>query len=124
MIGKYDYKNVGNGQRSNHLPSRFEQEMLHTMKQMCANSEESGYIMDYDEAYNIIKQTYSGCVKITEDCKISDWQAAKKAYHFQKGFGIDLDKYENITKEDLVNFQNAKGGLISYVQKGGKLPFI
>ena len=94
------------------------------MKQMCANSEESGYIMDYDEAYNIIKQTYSGCVKITEDCKISDWQAAKKAYHFQKGFGIDLDKYENITKEDLVNFQNAKGGLISYVQKGGKLPFI
>ena len=60
-------------------------------------------------------------MQITEDCKITDWQGAKKAYHFQKGFGIDLGKYENISKEDLVTLQNTEGGLIPYVQKGGKL---
>ena len=61
-------------------------------------------------------------MQITKDCKISDWQGAKKVYHFQKGFGIDLDNYENIGKEDLVTLQNTDGGLIPYVQKGDKLP--
>ncbi len=78
--------------------------------------------MNYDEAYDLIKETYGGSMQITEDCKITDWQGAKKAYHFQKGFGIDLDKYQNISKEDLVTLQNTDGGLIPYVQKGGKLP--
>lgn len=116
LTGKYDYKNVGNDQCLSHLSSRFEWEMLHTMKQMYANSKnESDFIMNYDKVYNIIKQTYNGSLKITENYKISDWQIVKKAYYFQKGFGIDLDKYENISKEDLINLQNADGGLISYV---------
>ena len=38
---------------------------------------------------------------IDDQLKVSDWQIAKKAYHGQKGFGLDLDKYDNITKDDL-----------------------
>ena len=123
LSGKYDSKNAGNSQSLSHPPSRFERETLHTMKQMCAASaDENGFVMNYDEAYNLIKETYVGSMQITEDCKITDWQGAKKAYHFQKGFGIDLGKYQNISKEDLVTLQNTDGGLIPYVQKGGKLP--
>ena len=123
LSGKYDSRNVGNGQCLSHPPSRFERETLHTMKQMCAASaDENGFVMNYDEAYNLIKETYGGSMQITEDCKITDWQGAKKAYHFQKGFGVDLGKYPNISKEDLVSLQNTEGGLIPYVQKGGKLP--
>lgn len=121
--GKYDSKNAGNGQCLSHLPSRFERETLHRMKQICADSaDENGFVMNYDEAYNLIRETYGGSMKITEDCKITDWQCLKKSYHFQKGFGIDLGKYQNINKEDLVTLQNTEGGLIPYVQKGGKLP--
>lgn len=123
LSGKYDSRNVGNGQCLSHPPSRFERETLHTMRQMCdASADENGFVMNYDEAYNLIKKTYGGSIQITEDCKITDWQGAKKAYHFQKGFGIDLGKYQNISKEDLVSLQNTDGGLIPYVQKGGKLP--
>ena len=123
LTAKYDSKNVGNGQCLSHPPSRFERETLHTMKQMCAASaDKNGFVMNYDEAYNLIKETYGGSMQITEDCKITDWQGAKKAYHFQKGFGIDLGKYQNISKEDLVSLQNTDGGLIPYVRKGGKLP--
>ena len=123
LSGKYDSRNVGNGQCLSHPPSRFERETLHTMKQMCAASaDENGFVMNYDEAYNLIKETYGGSMQITEDCKITDWQGAKKSYHFQKDFGIDLGKYQNISKEDLVSLQNTDGGLIPYVRKGGKLP--
>ena len=59
--------------------------------------------MSYDEAYNLIKETYRGSMQITEDFRIGDWQGAKNAYHFQKGFGVDLGKYLNINKEDLVS---------------------
>ena len=123
LTGKYDSKNAGNGQCLSHSPSRFERETLHTMKQMCAASaDENGFVMSYDEAYNLIKETYVSSRQIIEDCRITDWQGGKKAYHFQKGFGIDLGKYQNISKEDLVSLQNTAGGLIPYVQKGGKLP--
>jgi len=121
--GKYDSKNAGNGQCFSHPPSRFERETLDTMKRMCMSSEdENGFVMSYDEAYNLIKETYPDSMQITGDCRFSDWQGAKKAYHGQKGFGIDLDKYVNFSKEDLVTLQNTDGGLIPYVQKGGKLP--
>ena len=121
-LGKYDSKNAGNGQSLSHSPSRFERETLHTMKQMrAASADENGFVMSYEEAYNLIKKTYVGSRQITENCRITDWQGGKKAYHFQ-GFGIDPDKYQNISKEDLVSLQKTTGGLIPYVQKGGKLP--
>lgn len=87
------------GQCPSNLPSRFERERLHRMKQMCAASaDENVFVISYDEAYNLIKETYVGSMEVTENCKITDWQVAKKAYHSQKGFGIDLGKYENISK--------------------------
>jgi hypothetical protein len=123
FIGKYDSKKGNNGQCSSHAPSRFERETLHTINQMCAASaDEDGFVMTKDEAYDLIKETYGGYMQINEDCKISDWQGVKKAYHFQKGFDIDLSKYPSISKEDLVALQNSDGGLIKYVQRGGKLP--
>ena len=60
LSGKYDSRNVGNGQCLSHPPSRFERETLHTMKQMCAASAgENGFVMNYSEAYNLIKKTYA-----------------------------------------------------------------
>jgi hypothetical protein len=125
LSGKYDSRNAGNGQYLSHPPSCFERETLHTMKQMCANAaDENGFVIDYDQAFNLIKETYTNSKQITADCVFSDWQAAKKAYHGQKGFDIDLGKYRNFSKEDTVALQNTEGGLIPYVQKGGKLPAI
>jgi hypothetical protein len=47
------------------------------MKQMCATSaDENGFVMDYDEAYNLVEETYSGSIQVTEDFKITEWQAA------------------------------------------------
>lgn len=61
LTSKYDSKNAGSGQCLSHSPSRFERETLHTMKQMCAASaDENGFVMSYDEAYNLIKKTYVG----------------------------------------------------------------
>jgi hypothetical protein len=121
LSGKYDYKNVGQCQSD--PPSRFERRTVDTMKHMCMSSpDENGFVMDYDQALNLIKETYTNSRQITADCEFSDWQAAKKAYHGQKGFGIDLGKYENFSKEDLVALQNTEGGFIPYIQKGGKLP--
>jgi len=34
---------------------------------------------------------------------------------------IDLDKYEKFGKQDLIDLQNTKSGLIKYVQRVGKL---
>ena len=121
--GKYDSKNAGNPQCRSNLPSQFEPEALHTMKQMCAASvDENGFVLSYDEALKLVSDTYGGSTQITEDCKVTDWQIAKKAYHFHKGFNINLDNYDNFDKQDLVNLQNTNGGLITYVQKGGRLP--
>jgi len=120
--GQYDSKSASNGQCLSDPPSRFERKTLQQMKQMCSlEPDENGFVMTYDEAYNLIKETYNGALQITPECKISDWQCAKKAYHFQNGFGIDLDSYP-IDKKDLVTLQKADGGLIRYVQRGGKLP--
>lgn len=59
--GKYNSKNAGNGQCLSHTPSRFERETLDTMKQMCmASVDKNDLVMNYDEAYNLIKQTYGG----------------------------------------------------------------
>ena len=112
LSGKYYSRNVGNGQCLSRPPSRFERE----------TADEYGFVMSRDEALKLVSDTYRGSTQITEDCKVTDWQIAKKAYHFHKGFNMDLDKYDNFGKQDLVNLQNTKGGLITYVQKGGRLP--
>ena len=118
----YDSRDAGNLQCPANPPSRFELETLHRLKQMYDSSaEENSFVMSYDEAYNLIEETYPNFMQIIENCKFSERQAAKKAYHGQKGFGIDVNKYEGITKQDLITLQNTDGDLIPYVQKGGKL---
>jgi hypothetical protein len=120
LSGKYDSRNGGNGQCLSHIPSRFERETPHTMKQMCAAvADQNGFVMDYDQALNLVKEIYSGSMQITEDLKIPDWQGAKKAYH-GKGLGINPEDY-GITQKELNKIRD-KGGLIGYVQGGGKLP--
>ena len=121
--GKYKPHNASNGRSLANPPSRFERDTLHKLKQMCSSSaDENGFVMSYDEAYNLVKETYAGSMQINEDCRVSEWQTLKKSYHFQKGFNIDLSNYSDITKDDLVNLQKSDGGLIAYVQRGGRLP--
>jgi hypothetical protein len=121
LSGKYDSKNAGNGQCLSHPPSRFERETLHTMKQMCAASaDENGFVMNYDEAYNLVKETYSGSMQVTEDFKITDWQAASHLYH-GKGVNVNPEDF-GITQAELIKIQDE--GFIKYVQRGNKLPSI
>ena len=73
LSGKYDSKNAGNGQCISHPPSRFERETFNTIKQMCAaGGDENDFVMIYDEAYNLVKETYSGSMQVTENFKITD----------------------------------------------------
>lgn len=75
MNGKYDHRH----QKSfSQPPSQFERDTLQPMKKMCAASrDENGFVMSYDEAYNLIKENSSGSMQITEDFKIGDWQTLK-----------------------------------------------
>lgn len=128
ITGRYDKPKTNNSTNITQpqcFPSRFDREMIHTITRMCDSSaDESGFIMTYEDAYNLIKETYIGSLQISEGCSLSSWQTIKKAYHFQKGFNVDLGKYTEICKEDLVTLQHTRGGLIPYVRKGGKLPSI
>ena len=119
--GKYDSRNAGNPQCRSNPPSRFERETLHTMKQMCHTlADENGFVMSYDEAYNLVKETYSGSLQVTEDLKITDWQAASHIYH-GKGVGVNPEDF-GITQAELIKIQDE--GFIKYVQRGNKLPSI
>ena len=121
LSGKYDSKNAGNGQCLSHLPSRFERETLHRMKQICADSaDENGFVMNYDEAYNLVKETYSGSMQVTENFKITDWQAVSHLYH-GKGVNVNPEDF-GITQAELIKIQDE--GFIKYVQRGNKLPSI
>ena len=63
--------------------------------EMCPSSEmadENGFVMSYEDAYNLVAETYPGYVEVNESCKITDWQAAKHIYHV-KGMGIDPADY-------------------------------
>ena len=121
LNGKYDSRNAGNPQCQLDPPSRFEQETLNKMKQMCCTSaDENGFVMSYDEAYNLVKETYSGSMQVTEDCKITDWQAASHLYH-GKGVGVNPEDF-GITQAELIKIQDE--GFIKYVQRGNKLPSI
>lgn len=52
--GKYEQRPYS--QCPSYPPSRFERETLHTMKQMCkASADENGFVMSYEEAYNLVK---------------------------------------------------------------------
>ena len=120
LSGKYDSRNVGNGQSLSHPPSRFERETLHTMKQMCyASADENGFVMSYDEAVKLLQETYRGSMQVTEDFRIGDWQAASHLYH-GNGVGVDPEAF-GISQAEL---DKLRGGFINYARKGYKLPSI
>jgi hypothetical protein len=50
-------------------------------------------------ALKLLKETYRGQLKITENERFSDWQAAKKVYHASE-FGVNSENY-GMTKEQL-----------------------
>lgn len=103
-IGKYDY--LQNPQCRSNPPSRFEQEtlQLHMMKQMFkASVDENGFVMSYDESYNLVKETYSGSMQITENFKITDWQAASYFYH-GKGVNVNPEDF-GIIQAELIKTQ-------------------
>ena len=125
LSGKYDSKNVGNGQCLSHPASRFERETLHMAKQMChASADENGFVMSYQEALNLVAETYPGYLQVNENCKITDWQAAKHIYH-ANGMGIDPADY-GFTQQELERIRGESGykggGLIAYARRGYRLP--
>lgn len=122
--GKDDYENAKYNcnalyRQGRSVPqSRFDPETLHLMKKPV---EADNFIMDRTSAYNLVKETYSESMQITDNCRISFWQGAKKIYHGM-GVGVNPEDY-GMTQAELLLI-GKKGGLISYVQKGHKLPSI
>jgi hypothetical protein len=101
LSGKYDSINPGNPQCLSNPPSRFERETLHAVKQICdASADENGFVMSYEDANNLVKETYPGYLEVNESCQITDWQAAKHIYH-SNGMGINPVDY-GFTQQDLV----------------------
>ena len=89
---------------------------------MCPSlPDENGFIKSYEDAFNLIKETYPDTLEISEGCHMTNWQAAKKIYHCLT-FGIELDKYSGFDETDRLKLQQAKGRFIPYVRCGGKLP--
>jgi hypothetical protein len=120
VSGKYDSRNVGNGQCLSHPASSFERETLHMAKQMChASADENGFVMSYDEAIKLLQETYRGSMQVTEDFRISDWQAASHLYH-GNGVGVDPESF-GMSQAEL---NKLRGGFINYARKGYKLPSI
>jgi len=118
--GNYDNKSMP---PISYKSSQFELEMAGISDEMCPGSEmadENGFVMSYDEAYNLVAETYPGYMQVDENCKITDWQAVKHIYH-ANGMGVDLSKY-GFTQKQLNKIRGEsryKGiGLIAYARRG------
>jgi hypothetical protein len=99
LNGKYDRKPM---QHTSYKSSRFELEMAGVNDNMCpglAMADENGFVMSYEDAYNLVAETYPGYLEVNESCKITDWQAAKHIYH-ANGMGIDPADY-GFTQQEL-----------------------
>lgn len=125
LSGKYDSRNPGNPQCPSNPASRFERETLHAVKQICdASADENGFVMSYEDAYNLVKETYPGYFEVNESCRITEWQAAKHIYH-SNGMGINPVDY-GFTQQELERIRGEAGyeggGLIAYARRGYRLP--
>ena len=65
-------------------------------------------------------QLNSGSMQVTEDFKITDWQAVSHLYH-GKGVNVNPEDF-GITQAELIKIQDE--GFIKYIQRGNKLPFL
>lgn len=91
LTGKYDNQPIPH---VNYKSSKFELQMAGVNEDQCPNermADENGFVMSYTEAYNLVAETYPGFMQVNEDCRISDWQAAKHMYH-ASGMGIDISE--------------------------------
>ena len=124
LNGKYDRKPM---QHTSYKSSRFELQMTGVNDNMCpglAMADENGFVMSYQEAHNLVAETYPGYLEVNESCKITDWQAAKHIYH-ANGMGIDPADY-GFTQQELERIRGESrykgGGLIAYARRGYRLP--
>ncbi len=77
--------------------------------------------MTKEEALELIAKTYPGYMEVTENERITDWQAAKHLYH-AKSLGVDPEMY-GMTQEQLLKIRDT-GGFTEYVRNGNTLPSI
>ena len=124
LTGKYYRKPM---LHTSYKSSRFELEMAGVNDNICpglAMADENGYVISYEEARNLVAETYPGYLEVNENCKITDWQAAKHMYH-ANGMGVDISKY-GFTQQELERIRGEShykgGGLIAYARRGYKLP--
>jgi hypothetical protein len=124
LNGKYDRKPM---QHTSYKSSRFELQMAGVNDNMCpglAMADENGFVMSYQEAHNLVAETYPGYLEVNESCKITDWQAVKHIYH-ANGMGIDPADY-GFTQQELERIRGESrykgGGLIAYARRGYRLP--
>ena len=124
LNGRYDRKPM---QHTSYKSSKFQLEMAGVTDEMCPGPEmadENGYVMSYEEARNLVAETYPGYMQVDENCKITDWQAAKHIYH-SSGMGVDISKY-GFTQQELNKIRGESrykgGGLIAYARRGYRLP--
>ena len=92
LSGKYDRKPI---EHTSYKSSKFELEMAGVNDNMCpglAMADENGFVMSYEDAYNLVAETYSGYLEVNESCKITDWQAAKHIYHANEQIMVLLNK--------------------------------
>ena len=92
VSGKYDRKPM---QHTSYKSSRFELEMAGVNDNMCpglAMADENGFVMSYQEAYDLVAKTYPGYMQVDKSCKITDWQAAKHIYHANEQIMVLLNK--------------------------------
>ena len=122
--GKYDRKPMPH---ISYKSSKFQLEMAGVTDEMCPSPEmgdENGFVMSYEDAFNLVAETYPGYLEVNESCKITDWQAAKHMYH-ASGMGVDPADY-GFTQQELERIRGESrykgGGLIAYARRGYRLP--
>lgn len=126
LNNKYNRKPM---EHRSHKSSRFELKMAAVNNNMCSGlkmPDKNGFVMSYQEAYDLVAETYPGYLEVNDSCKITDWQAAKHIYH-ANGLGINPEDY-GFTQEQLERIRGESqykgGGLIAYARRGYKLPQI
>ena len=80
------------------------------------------YLLSVDDALAILEAKYGSNFIAVEngEFKIQEWQATKKIEH-AVCFGIKPEDY-GFSQEQAKEINSSKGGIVSYVRKGKKLP--
>jgi len=96
------------------------------MNEMCPNQpDKDGFVMSYQDAYDLVAETYTGYIQVNDNCRIPDWQSAKHIYH-GIGMGVNPADY-GFTQNELERIRGENqytggGGIIAYARRGYHLP--